>query len=102
MNKYLLSDGSSTDNPNLEILDRFGVRMRLSNTEIPHSNNNGLKKTYDGMSSAGIMDAIQFNALQIAKSISNQINILGVEIVPGGFRLNVRINSVPYAVDISN
>lgn len=100
--KYLLSDGSLTTSQQEYILDTFVTRVKLYDNEIPHSNNNGLAKTYDGIESDVLTDMLQYNILNIASSISKSLKITGVNFTSEGYNVSVKINNQNYELSIGH
>jgi len=102
MAKYLLSSGKLTDSTDEYIIDKFITRLKLLNDQIPHSSNNGIRKTYDGIESDVLMDLLQYNVSSIASSVSDRLSVTDISYQSGAFKIKVKLNSSEYEISVSN
>ena len=102
MAKYLLSDGSVTNDKYEELIDRFVSRLKLYSNSVPRSNNNGIVKTFSGIDNTTLMDELSMSISSLARSISTDIRVEKIYLRSGSYYVKVIINKQTYEVTIGS
>lgn len=102
MSKYLLSDGSLTNDPDKELIDRFITRLKLYSDSIPRSDHNGIPKTYSGIDNLVLMDHLNISIRNLASSISRRISVVSIQTMTNGYTVKIRLNSIEHEITVTN